>query len=64
MLDFSAHAVRGDLRRAMGAIVDIAGSKHPPRCLAVGSYRLDMVRSKIAELTANYDEWQHVTSNT
>lgn len=36
----------------------------PPRRLAVGSYGLEMVRGKLAELAADYDAWEKVTLGT
>ena len=64
MQDFRSTAIRGDLQRSMAAVADIAGTDHPPRRLAVGSYGLTMVRAKIAELTKTYDAWEHVTLTT
>lgn len=64
MRDFAAHAIRGDLRKSMAAITAIAGIPDPPRRLAVGSYGLQMVRGKMAELAAGYDAWEKVTLDT
>lgn len=64
MRDFSAHSIRGDLQRSMSALADIAGIPSPPRRLAVGSYGLQMVRGKMAELAADYDAWEKVTLAT
>lgn len=64
MREFAAKSVHGDLEKSMAAIADIAGEPEPPRRLAVGSFGLDMVRGKMAELNEGYDAWEHVTRNT
>jgi hypothetical protein len=64
MRAFAAGARRGDLVRSMSAVADIVGRDNPPLRLAVGSYGLEMVRGKIAELEKNYDDWERVTLAT
>jgi NAD(P)-dependent dehydrogenase (short-subunit alcohol dehydrogenase family) len=64
MQDFSATSRYGDIERSMSAVVDIAGIDDPPRRLAVGSFGLEMVRGKLAELADNYNAWEAVTLAT
>lgn len=64
MKDFSATSRYGNLERSMSAVADIAGIDQPPRRLAVGSFGLEMVRGKMAELTEGYATWESVTLTT
>lgn len=64
MKAFSAGSRRGDLVKSMSAVADIVGAENPPLRLAVGSYGLEMVRGKIADLEKNYADWEHITLAT
>jgi NAD(P)-dependent dehydrogenase (short-subunit alcohol dehydrogenase family) len=64
MRAFSAGSRRGDLVKSMSAVADIVGTENPPLRLAVGSYGLEMVRGKIADLKKNYADWEHITLAT
>jgi len=64
MKDFSATSRYGNLERSMSAVADIAGIDQPPRRLAVGSFGLELVRGKMAELTEGYAAWESVTLTT
>jgi len=64
MKDFSATSRYGNLERSMSAVADIAGIDQPPLRLAVGSFGLEMVRNKMAELAEGYSTWEPVTLTT
>ncbi|GAF47621.1 SDR family NAD(P)-dependent oxidoreductase [Rhodococcus wratislaviensis] len=64
MKAFSAGSRWGDVERGMSAVADLIGSEDAPLRFAVGSYGLEMVRGKMADLTREYDAWEHVTMTT
>jgi NAD(P)-dependent dehydrogenase (short-subunit alcohol dehydrogenase family) len=54
----------GDPRKVGEAVVMVAGLDEPPLRLLLGKDVLAAVRTKLAELTASIDEWEHVTVDT
>ena len=54
----------GDPRKVGEAVVMVAGLDEPPLRLLLGKDVLAAVRTKLAELTASIDEWEHVTVGT
>ena len=54
--------LNGDRANARPAADPVTGGTgNPPLRLAVGSYGLELLRNKLAELIQNYNEWEHVT---
>jgi NAD(P)-dependent dehydrogenase (short-subunit alcohol dehydrogenase family) len=64
MTAFGKTSVRGNLRKSMAAVVDIAGTDSPPLRLALGTFGLTMVREKMQSLQENYAAWEDVTRAT
>ncbi|MFE4256479.1 SDR family NAD(P)-dependent oxidoreductase [Streptomyces sp. NPDC056910] len=64
MKAFSADSRWGDVERGMSAVADLVGVDSPPLRFAVGTYGLEMVRGKMAELIHEYETWEPVTATT
>jgi NAD(P)-dependent dehydrogenase (short-subunit alcohol dehydrogenase family) len=54
----------GDPARAARAILDVIEAEAPPQHLLLGSDALQLVRSKLADLTRDLDRWEEVTIST
>jgi hypothetical protein len=54
----------GDPVKAAQAMLQLIASDNPPAHLLLGSDALQLVRDKLAQLSAQMDEWEQVTRST
>jgi hypothetical protein len=54
----------GDPVKAAEAMLKLIDSKNPPAHLLLGSDALKMVREKLAQLEAEFAEWEEVSRST